>query len=264
LPYIAAPANEPERAGCDQCGCRRTWRHIVQKENSMAVNKVGASTASRTGSPRPHAVEENGKPGIARTPRLREAEGRRVDTASSSPRRIDASKTPTLELRRLAAEEGLLPRSPRRDSPRPESPRAPASPQPQPQPRPGKRAGDDVDAGDAPQRKKARTDADGAQAGAATASSSATRPRAGSSLKALFRKEKKPSSDELRCDPDEEGGVGGEAFQPQAARLPRGGSIIFSRGAIETTLLDSTTEADAESRPPSGAPGGPGAATDNG
>jgi hypothetical protein len=60
-------------------------------------------------------------------------------------------------------------------------------------------------------------------------------------MKSLFRKEKKPSSEELRSDPDETGdaqaGQGG-----RKARLPRTGSFLFSRGAIDTTLLDSTSE----------------------
>ncbi|MBK4733108.1 hypothetical protein [Noviherbaspirillum pedocola] len=192
-------------------------------------------------------------------PRVRAAEKERRD-ASPNARKEKVTDTPTRQLRRQAAESGMLSLdspvrlSPRTESPRPESPRVEDS-------RRGKkrRAGEGVDEGEAAhagrQRKRARitsaapepVDAEAKPASAPVPTpqkgkssrkeTNIFRTMTGSGLRGFLQKDKKtPSSEELRRDPDDEGDDGRES------RLPQGLSFMFSRGAIPTTVLDSTTE----------------------
>lgn len=233
----------------------------------MAVGKRGGRSggartvpATEVASPKRTRKKGEGRhgPDTPDRPRIREAERERL-AASPAPRQSAVTDTPTRQLRRQAAESGSLPHdSPVRLSPRPEPAPMPASPPVDAAPKGKKRRAAEQDPADTKrQRKKLRietADRGGAEVGAASAApqaapapSQATPTRkeikvlrmlAGGGLKGMLRKEQTPSSEDLRRDPD-------ETCEWREANLPSGPSFVFSRGAVPTTVLDSTTEEQA-------------------
>lgn len=176
-------------------------------------------------------------------PRLREGAAKDIAAAASPSRRGEDSKTPTRELRRRAAQDPHMQTgNPARNSPRSEHPRVPDSPPVKSAPRGKKRGAVEEEPGEAKrQRKKARIESGGAATATPSKAESTSgeikffRSLTGSGLKGLMRKEKTPSREDLHRDPDEN-------YERREAQLPSAGSFLFSRGAVPTTLLDSTTE----------------------